>query len=230
MWLLSFISQLPVSDGPIVWYNFIFCALKKKISISEKCQCDFHSVWDVTLSTCVLGQRFTENPDKDCSGAKRQQRPIAAIHQSQAVSNSLCSVWPSSDVTAVVLTASGRPLVTGRPPGLVHLVPHQQWPWNSIRWPHTPLHKQVRAHTHSLQLTLINGPDIQRVTHSQSGAAEALLSFYITVVWKRLTSSLLARKKRNKNKPHVRGSGSSASSVCHHHATKQTPSSSAKPR
>lgn len=144
-----------------------------------------------------LGQRSTENPDKDRSGAKRQQRPIAAIHQSHAVSNSLCSVWPSSDVTAVVLTASGRPLVTGRPPGLVHLVPHQQWPWNSIRWPHTPLHKQVRAHTHSLQLTLINGPDIQRVTHSQSRAAEALLSFYITVVWKRLTSSLLARKKIN---------------------------------
>lgn len=68
--------------------------------------------------------------------------------------------WPGSEVTTAVLTASGWMPVTGRPPGLVHLVPHQQWPWNSIRTAshssaqtgqstHARTHGHARMHAHT---------------------------------------------------------------------------------
>lgn len=117
-----------------MWVRYSFCVAQWELT---------H--WLVPVQARGFGP--LNHPEQNISRAKRRQRPTVAIHQSQTVSSRVSSLWPSGDVTAAVLTVSGRPLVTGRAPGLVHLVPHQQWPWNSIRWPHTPLHKQVRAHT-----------------------------------------------------------------------------------
>lgn len=100
-------------------------------------------VWDVTFATYVLRPSAAQRTQS----RMLQTSEANSSNPSESSCITVCSGWPRSDVTAAVLTASGRLLVTGRPPGLVHLVPYQQWPWNSIRWPHTLLHKQVRTHT-----------------------------------------------------------------------------------
>lgn len=102
---------------------------------------------------CNIPHVLLRRTECDHSGAKRHQRSIAAIHQSSCIPE--CSVWPSSDVTSEQAAASDRPTPWTGP-----FSPYQRWPWNSIRWSHTPLHKRVRVHahthTHTLQLASID--------------------------------------------------------------------------
>lgn len=77
---------------------------------------------------------------------KRRRRPTAAatLCEAQFAPCGPVLLWQTQH-----WQWAERPLVAAMARGLmVYLVPHWHWPWKSIRWHHTLLHKQVRVHMH----------------------------------------------------------------------------------